>query len=155
LTHLFFNTTKCPESYSIHIDPVGHVTFCSFYINYSYGKYPETPVKHIWFSRKHAEFMQRINTRGSLSFCNEICGQTTRYYVGNPMQLARSLLLRMIRSPLNSRKTELFQLETPNVEIMSRSEVMKKVDAWRAKVGSKSKANTVLQRMAAHLHDAT
>ncbi len=135
LIRLFFNTTNCPESYSIHIDPAGHVTFCSFYTNYSYGKYPEMPIKHIWFSRKHAEFMQQINTGGSLSVCDEICGQTTRYYVGTPRQLARNLLLRMIRSPLNSRKTELFQFETPDVEIKSRHNVMEKVDAWRKRGG--------------------
>ncbi len=131
LIRLFFNTTKCPESHSIHIDPAGHVTFCSFYTNYSYGKYPETPVKHIWFSRKHAAFMRKINTGGSLSACNEICGRTTRYYVGNPRQLARNLLLRIIHTPLNSRKTKLFQFDTPGVEIKSRSEVMEMVDAWR------------------------
>lgn len=78
LTRLFFNTTKCPESYSIHVDPAGHVTFCSFYTNYGYGKYPETPVKDIWFSRKHAEFMQKINT-GVLS--RSVTSSVDRRYV--------------------------------------------------------------------------
>ena len=133
LARLFFNKTKCPESNSIHIDPAGHVTFCSFYMNYSYGKYPETPVKHIWFSRRHAEFMHMINTGGSLSFCNAICGQITRYCVGTPKQLAKNLLLRMIRSPLNSRKNELFRFDIPDVEIKSRNEVMEKVEKWRAR----------------------
>jgi len=141
LARLFLNKPKCPESNSIHIDQAGHVTFCSFYMNYSYGKYPETPVKHIWFSRRHAEFMQKINTGGSLSFCNEICGRIERYCVGNPKQLARNLLSRMIRSPLNFRKTKLFKFETPDVEIKSRSEVMKKIDAWRSRMGSNSKTN--------------
>ena len=137
LTRLFFNKTRCPESNSVHIDPFGHVLFCSIFTNYSYGKYPETPVKRIWFSRKHADFMREINTGGSLSVCNKICGQTTRFYVGNPRQLARNLLLRAIRSPLNSRKTKSFQFETPDIEIQSRSEVMEKVDAWRARAGQR------------------
>jgi MoaA/NifB/PqqE/SkfB family radical SAM enzyme len=141
VTRLCINTTMCPETNSIHFDRVGRVLFCSIYTNYSYGKYPETPVKKIWFSRKHAEFMQKINTGGSLSICNEICGQTTRYYMGNPRQLARNLLLRIIRSPLNSGNTKLFQVETPDVEIMSHSEVMRKIDAWRDRAGSKGKAN--------------
>ncbi len=142
LTRVFFNTTRCPDSNSIQIDMVGHVLFCSVFTNYSYGKYPETPVKRIWFSHKHAEFIRRINTGGSFSICDEICGRTTRYYVGNPRQLARNLLMRMIPSPLNSRKAKLFRFETPDVEIKSHNEVMEKVRAWRAGVGTKGKADS-------------
>jgi sulfatase maturation enzyme AslB (radical SAM superfamily) len=127
--HRFFNTTTCPETNSVHFDRMGCVLFCSIYTNYSYGKYPETPVRHIWFSRKHAEFMRKINTGDSLSTCDDICGQTTRFYVGNPRQLARNLLLRMTRSPLKSGNTRLFQIETPDYEITPRREVIKKVSA--------------------------
>ncbi|MCI0481911.1 MAG: hypothetical protein L0213_10040, partial [Candidatus Dadabacteria bacterium] len=70
-------------------------------------------------------------------------GRTTCYYVGNPRQLARNLLLCLIRSPLNSGRTESFRFETPDIEIKSRREVMEKVDAWRARAGSKSKADSI------------
>jgi hypothetical protein len=111
----------------MHFDRVGCALFCSIYTNYSYGKYPENPVKDIWFSRTHAEFMKKTNTGGSLGVCNEICGQTARYFVGNPRQLARNLLLRITRSPLKSGSPRLFQYDTPNFEIKSRSEVIKKI----------------------------
>ncbi len=132
MTRLFSNTGICPESYAIHIDPAGHVTFCSVCMNYSYGKYPESTMKDIWFSRRHAEFMKTVNSGGFLPVCSEVCGQTTRFYVGAPRQLARNLLMRAIRSPLISGKTESFRFETPDAEIRPRSEVMARIASCRA-----------------------
>ena len=133
LARLCAKRTQCPDSNTLHINRAGYVKVCSVYTNYSYGKYPETPVKQIWFSRKHADFMQRLNVGDSPPACDEICGQTARYFVGNPRQLARNLLLRAIPSPFASKRTEMFRFETPDMEFKSRSEVMEEVDAWRAR----------------------
>jgi MoaA/NifB/PqqE/SkfB family radical SAM enzyme len=133
LNRLCARRTRCPESNTLHINRAGYAKICSVYTNYSYGKYPETPVKQIWFSRKHADFMREINVGGSLPVCDEICGRTTRYYVGNPRQLARNLLLRAIPSPLASRGAQMFRFETPDVELKSRREVMEEVEDWRAR----------------------
>jgi MoaA/NifB/PqqE/SkfB family radical SAM enzyme len=147
LARLCVKRTQCPDSNTLHINRAGYVKLCSVYTNYSYGKYPETPVKQIWFSRKHADFMHKINAGGSLPLCDEICGQTTRYYVGNPRQLARNLLLRAVPSPFTSQKTEMFRFETPDVEFKSRSEVMEEVDAWRARQARQARPTVRLVRL--------
>jgi len=93
----------CPETNSFHVDPFGRVKLCSVYMNYAFGKYPESSVKKIWYSRKHRDFHLDLDENGFLPLCRSICAPVASYYVGAPRQLARNLLLRLVPSPFRTR----------------------------------------------------
>ena len=108
----------CPETNSFHVDPFGRVKLCSVYMNYAFGKYPESSVREIWYSRTHRDFHIELDENGFLPLCNTVCGPVESYYVGAPRQLARNLLLRWVPSPFRQRiRTQEFSERTPDLVI--------------------------------------
>lgn len=107
----------CPETNSFHVDPFGRVKFCSVYMNYAFGKFPESSVKEIWYSRNHRDFHRDLATHGFLPLCRTVCGSVDRYYVGTPRQLLRNVLLRLVPSPLRATtgRTQEFRTAPPDV----------------------------------------
>lgn len=125
----------CPETNSFHVDPFGRVKLCSVYMNYAFGKYPESSVRKIWYSRTHRDFHTDLTETGFLPLCKSVCGQVESYYEGTPRQLARNLILRLVPSPFRDRRRPAEFTETPADLVIDPDPLRAGTHPWRQAKG--------------------